>query len=295
MHLDQMELSQLSELAIIAAKQAGNYISMRSKEPLTVERKTGGDSEASQVVTEVDRLAQEIILKELKPTFDEFDLGLLTEESEDDHSRFQKNYFWCIDPLDGTLPFIEATPGYSVSIALVSKDGTPQIGVIYDPVEKVLYHAIIGQGAFRNGVQLDIPSSANRNQLTMFSDRSFLDHPQFESIQSECIQLSKSLGFDRFELIKHGGGAMNACWVLEHGPACYFKFPKKKDGGGSLWDYAASACIAKEANAHVSDIHGNPLDLNRNDSSFMNHRGILYASNTKIANSIMNIHKKLTK
>ena len=84
---------------------------------------------------------------------------------------------------------------------------------------------------------------------------------------------------------------MNACWVLEHAPACYFKFPKQAEGGGSLWDYAATACILTEAGLHVSDIHGQKLDLNRGESTFMNHRGILYASDEKIADHIMKFYE----
>ena len=79
---------------------------------------------------------------------------------------------------------------------------------------------------------------------------------------------------------------MNAIWVLRNSPACYFKFPKREDGGGSLWDYAASACLFKEADAHVSDIYGENLDLNRVDSSFMNHHGILYVSDKSLAKDL---------
>lgn len=75
----------------------------------------------------------------------------MTEESPDNRERLKKDFFWCIDPLDGTLPFIESTSGYAVSIALVAHDGTPYIGVIYDPVEQVLYHAVKGCGVLRNG------------------------------------------------------------------------------------------------------------------------------------------------
>jgi len=292
MSLDKKQLSLLTHYAIDAARKAGQFISMRAKQPIIVERKAGGDSEASQVVTEVDREAQEIILKVLSPTLNQYDLGLLTEESEDDNSRFEKAYFWCIDPLDGTLPFIESTPGYAVSIALVSVEGVSQLGVIYDPVTQNLYSSIIDQGAFKNGLPLKIKSTAGK--LNMFTDRSFLSHPQFELIKEECIQLSQKIGLEGFELTKYGGGAMNACWGLEKAPSCYFKFPKPSHGGGSLWDYAASACIATEAGAHVSDIHGHPLDLNRKDSSFMNHKGILYASDAGIAHHITDIYHKLS-
>jgi hypothetical protein len=52
-----------------------------------------GHTYASQVVTEVDRKAQDAILETLSPSCDEHDFALLTEESEDDHSRFEKNIF----------------------------------------------------------------------------------------------------------------------------------------------------------------------------------------------------------
>ena len=50
---------------------------------------------------------------------------VLTEETEDDGGRLRADYFWCVDPLDGTLPFIEGRPGSAVSIALIARDGTP--------------------------------------------------------------------------------------------------------------------------------------------------------------------------
>ena len=55
-----------------------------------------------------------------------YDLALLTEESEDDRSCFEKDYFWCIDPLDGTLPFTRNEAGYSVSIGLVAEMVRPE-------------------------------------------------------------------------------------------------------------------------------------------------------------------------
>ena len=295
MQLDSAQLLLLTNLAAEAAVKAGKYIQRRAQDSLTVEHKSGGDSEASQVVTEVDRQAQSLILEVLMLSFSSYDLGLLTEESEDDNSRFAKDYFWCIDPLDGTLPFIESSPGYSVSIALVAKDGTPTVGVIYDPVESALYHAILGDGAHKNGNSWKVKSQPPNDKLTVISDRSFLQHPQFKEIDIGYREISKATGLNNVDLISYGGGAMNACWVLEHNPACYFKFPKVDKGGGSVWDYAASACILSEAGVHVSDIHGQKLDLNRVDSTFMNHRGVLYASNSKIANHIMTLYKKLIK
>ena len=141
-----LDLQLLAESAVVAARTAGRIISRYSNQEIEVEHKDGGHTYASQVVTEVDRKAQDAILEILNPSCDEYDFALLTEESEDDHSRFQKDYFWCIDPLDGTLPFTKRETGYSVSIALVSKSGKPQIGVVYDPVHDVLWEAAVGRG-----------------------------------------------------------------------------------------------------------------------------------------------------
>lgn len=294
MKLDRQDIQTLCDLAVSAAKSAGEFISSRSADSLVVNRKIGGDSEASQVVTEVDRQAQEIILKTLEPTLKKYDLGLLTEESEDNHSRFDKDYFWCIDPLDGTLPFIESSPGYSVSIGLVSKQGNAQIGVVFDPVTETLYKSISNRGTYVNGISAKLHNHSVKPKLTMFSDRSFLDHPQFEKIQEGISKIADNLGYSEVELIKHGGGALNACWIIDHSPAVYFKFPKPSAGGGSLWDYAASACILKEAGGHVSNIFGKMLNLNRLDSTFMNKSGILYASDLKLAHAIISLHKALS-
>jgi hypothetical protein len=44
--------------------------------------------------------------------------------------------------------------------------------------------------------------------------------------------------------------------------------------------------LCAEAGAVASDFFGDPLDLNRADSTFMNHRGILFASDSELASQI---------
>ena len=142
-----MNLSQLNNIAIKAALSAGKVIQKYMNDDVKVEKKEGGASYASQVVTAVDLECEKVILSHLLPTCDEFDVALLSEETEDDGSRLEEDFFWCIDPMDGTLAFINKQPGFSVSIALVAKDGTPYIGVVFDPSTDTLYYAIKGNGA----------------------------------------------------------------------------------------------------------------------------------------------------
>lgn len=291
MKLKSDDLFLLCQIAISAALQAGKIINEYTLSHVKVNTKKAGESLASQVVTEVDYLSQTAILKIIEPTCKQFDLALLTEETPDDKQRLVKDYFWCIDPLDGTLPFIESTPGYSVSIALVSRSGTPMIGVVYDPVKQTIYHAIKDQGIYRNNASWELTNSIKTRQkiLTFITDRSFIQHKYYDHVVNQLNTLTQG----KLNIIHHGGACMNACWVLEHSNACYFKFPKKKNGGGSLWDFAATACLFNESKAVVTDIYNQTPDLNRADTTFMNHRGIIYASDIELAQHISNIYSQI--
>lgn len=275
------DIKKLCEYAIEAAVSAGEYIA--KTRPLNVEHKNSSGSLATQVVTEVDRESQARILRILEPTFAQYDLGLLTEESPDDGSRLLKDYFWCIDPIDGTLCFIEGAPGYAVSIALIARDGIPYIGVVYDPAERVLYHAIRDGSAFKNSIPWQPDFSQPDEPLTIFTDRSQVANLLFEPV---ARAMNASWG-------TYGGGVSNAIWCLENAPACYFKFTKPGSGGGCIWDFAATTCIYRELGAWASDVHGAPLNLNRDDSIHMSHCGVLFATHSTIAQRFLQLHQKV--
>jgi myo-inositol-1(or 4)-monophosphatase len=295
MRLSKNDLFLLSQCAVSAACQAGHLIAVHSRRTVSVNTKEGGTSLTAQVVTEVDHLSQDVILQILRPTCELFDLALLSEESPDDGERLHKDFFWSIDPLDGTLSFIEAVPGYSVSIALVSREGMPLIGVIYDPLTQTLYRAIAGQGAWRNQQALTsaIMPPSEAQTLTFITDKSFAQDLLYHDTLEELQRIATGLGYAGATLKLQGGAAMNACQVLTSVPACYFKFPKPQSGGGSVWDYAATACLFQEVGAPVSDMLGKPLVLNPKGSTFMNHCGVLYSSDRAIAERMIQAYQKL--
>ena len=297
MKLSTSDLRELADLAILAASQAGQMIA-RSR-PREIQYKdmqaTARDkSLASQVVTEIDRHSEDIILGILTPTLERFELGLLTEEQDDDGSRLTNDYFWCIDPLDGTLPFIEGSPGYAVSIALVSSDGTPMIGVVSEPVEATVFHAILEVGAFRNRRPWPTGKRPRGEVLSVFADRSFVVSDHHDVVVDALGQIARDMGLAGLRFHPTSGAVMNACGVLANPPACYVKYPRPTAGGGSLWDFAATACLFYEVGAVATDIHGGPLDLNRADSSYMNHRGVLFATDEVLAQRIRAIDRGLS-
>lgn len=271
-----MDLLPLNKIAIKAALAAGKIIQQHRNEEVSVALKQGVTSHAAQVVTVVDRACESAILTHLLPTCDQFDLALLSEETKDDGSRFKKDFFWCIDPMDGTLPFINKQPGFSVSIALVAKDGTPYIGVVFDPSTNTLYHAIKGNGAYKNNSPWEI--KPGNQHLSYVTDRLLKDTPQLTKIEGLLQEQVKRLNLNGVKEIAGAGSVLNAIYVLENGPACMLKLPKKESGGGSLWDFAATACIFQELGLPATNFAGGRLDLNRKESTFMNHQGVFYAN-----------------
>lgn len=289
--MSDTDLRQLADVAVIAATEAGQMIA-RSR-PLEVEHKAGGATLASQVVTEIDRRSEDIILHLLMPTLERFELGLLTEERIDDGGRLTADYFWCIDPLDGTLPFVEGVPGYAVSIALVDRSGVPWIGVVYDPIEATLLHAIRGRGVFRDGHTWPAEPQPRGEVLSVFADRSFVTRDDHEEVVGALEQVARDADLTGVELRSTSGAVMNAWGVLTHAPACYFKEPRPT-GGGSVWDFAATACLFHEFGAVATDMHGDALDLNRASSTFMNHRGVLFATDEALARRIRTLASNLS-
>lgn len=283
MRLSTKDLSDLADLAMQAAEIAGAMIAC--SRPSDIEYKAAGATPASQVVTEIDRRSEDLILDVLTPSLERFELGLLTEERQDDGGRFTADNFWCIDPLDGTLPFIEGVPGSAVSIALVSREGTSLVGVVYDPATATLWHAIIGGGVFRSGRPWSRQGRPEADVLSVFADRSFLRGEDHDEVLRSLGDIAQEAGLAGVRIHATAGAVMNACGVLENTPACYFKVPGPS-GGGSVWDFAATACLFREAGAVATDIRGGALDLNRSDTTFMNHRGVIFASDESLASRL---------
>jgi 3'(2'), 5'-bisphosphate nucleotidase len=239
MHIDN--LNQLYAIAKEAAIEASKAIQYHFNRDIEIKEKDG-TSAANSIVTQSDIDSQKAILEILEPTRLKYDLGLITEEETCDNSRFEKDYFWCIDPLDGTLNFSQKKEGYSISIALVSKAGIPILGLVLNPATNDIYHAIKGHGAFKNDKKLQIKSN------------------------------SKDVS-----IIEGQGAVMNAINTIEMAPAIYYKLPKKTKGGGSTWDYAATSIIQSEAGGFNSDYGMKRLNLNK-QNTFMNEYGIIYVS-----------------
>ena len=269
-----MNLDGLRVQARAAAEAAGRFIALRR--PEAVEHKAaGGESPASQVVTEVDRASEAMIVEALEASRRAHGLGLLTEERDDDGSRLSAPAFWCIDPLDGTLAYVEGVPGSSVSIALVAQDGTPLLGVVHDITRGVTLHASQDSGVWLDDAPWSMPTPAAG--LRLYGDRSHRDDARYE-VLAEGLRAPGPL------TVEFGRAAATNAWAaIEQPAAAYAKLPKSGRGGGSTWDFAATACIVQQAGGVATAFNGEPLRLNEPHTTFFNGTGVLFASSAAAA------------
>jgi 3'(2'), 5'-bisphosphate nucleotidase len=129
-------------IAIQAALKAGAVISqIYHKHNFTVALKAD-----QSPVTEADLKSHQIIIQELAST----QLPVLSEEGNADlwDQIHQTNRYWMIDPLDGTLEFINQNSEFAVNIALI-ENKKPIWGVIYIPEQRQLYAGLKGAGAWK--------------------------------------------------------------------------------------------------------------------------------------------------
>ena len=109
---------------VTIAKEAGSAIMQIYKKDFAVEYKHDDSP-----LTIADKKANDIIeygLNQLSVNF-----PILSEEGKDIAYEDRKyyEYFWLVDPLDGTKEFVKKNGEFTVNIALIHKD-TPVLGVV---------------------------------------------------------------------------------------------------------------------------------------------------------------------
>lgn len=302
--MNQAQLAELFEIAKQVAQSAGEIIDSYRTIDVPSAKKGDTGSLAADIVTAVDLEVQEHIEQVLKPVNQQYDLAFLGEERTDDRARFDKAYFWAVDPIDGTLCFCHKEAGYSVSIALVSRAGEAVIGVVYDPLNKQCYAAAKGLGATINekkiiansagSAEIESPpkqphqtqdSNRQPKRVRCYLDRSYLEDPRYQPIIESLRQCVAANTDRQLDVCIGGGAALTACWTACEAPALYFKLPKPC--GGSIWDYAATTCFFQVLGLTASDLFGEPLALNRQASTYLNHKGVLFSTDAYLTDHMI--------
>jgi myo-inositol-1(or 4)-monophosphatase len=153
MKLSYTEISRLLETAIVAARLAG----ARAMEELRYTRPTIKSED--ELVTQADPICQKIIMDQIRETYP--DHGFIAEEGTEGKCLKlpprASDFWWVIDPIDGTNNFANGLLCFTVSIA-VFYEGRPIVGVIFEPSTDSMYTAAEGMEAQLNGSRIQVCS-----------------------------------------------------------------------------------------------------------------------------------------
>ncbi len=233
---------ELSEIAQRVAREAGALVRSRMDDVIAI----GTKSTATDMVTEVDRQSERLIverLAELRP-----DDGLLGEEgSSTDGSTGVR---WIFDPLDGTTNYIYGYPAFSVSIA-AEVDGQVAAGAVCDALRGEMFAAASGAGATLDRRPLRVTRQADMSAALVATGFGYArERRAFQGqVLAEIVPQVR-------DIRRGGSAALDLCWVACGRLDAYYEL------GLNIWDMAAGALIVREAGGRTDTFRGAPVGVN---------------------------------
>jgi len=190
------------------------------------------DKENDSPVTDADIAVNDYLAETLRSARPDY--GWLSEETKDDHSRHACPRSFVVDPIDGTRAFIDRTPNFTVSVAII-EEGKSIAGALFNPLTGEMFEAFLGGGAKLNGETLSSPDSDKINGIRMVGyPRKF-----------------RRLGWPDMTCRIANSMAYRMALVASDQADATVAFTPKSD-----WDLAAAQLIATEAGAIVTNLYG---------------------------------------
>lgn len=187
-------------------------------------------------LTEADTKSNEIICEALEKLYP--NIPMLSEENKTVEFSERKDweYYWCIDPIDGTKEFIKKNDEFTVNIALIHND-TPVLGVVYAPAIDKMYISKKNEGAFLNGQRL--PLKQEGKEFIVVASKSHLS----EETQTFIDDLKSA--YPNLES-NSKGSSLKLCMVAEGQADIYPRIAPTME-----WDTAAAHAIVLETGKNV--------------------------------------------
>ena len=215
-------------------------------ENLQVSSKGPGD-----FVSSSDKRTEKILIEELQKAHPEY--GIITEESGIINKTNTKNR-WIIDPIDGTMNFLNGIPQFAISIGY-EEDSEIKCGVIFNPITNEMFCAEKGNGAYLNNSRIRVSSKKKIKDALLVTGGPKGASKIKDKIFSEYINVSKNVSNVR----KFGSAALDMAYV-----ACG-RFDGYWQRELNYWDIAAGIIILKEAGGFVDFFEEDPnLPLKKN-------------------------------
>jgi len=215
-------------------------------ENLQVSSKGPGD-----FVSSADKRTEKIIIEELQKAYPEY--GIITEESGIINEANIKNR-WIIDPIDGTMNFLNGIPQFAISVGY-EENNEIKCGVIFNPITNEMFCAEKGNGAFLNNSRIRVSNKKKLNDSLLVTGGPKSTSKIKNKIFSEYINVSNNVSNVR----KFGSAALDMAYV-----ACG-RFDGYWQRELNYWDIAAGIVLLREAGGFVDFFEDDPnIPLKKN-------------------------------
>ena len=236
-------------------------------------------------VTSADIKANEIIIQGIKKYFPEANWGFLSEENYKKKSEtlFQ-DWIWIIDPLDGTMDFINGTGEYAVHIALTYQKKVI-LGVVLIPSKEELWFCLDGEGSWCESKKSEQKFTKEINskiisELKVVTSRSH--KPQ------ELIYLLEEL--KPLEVIGMGSVGYKIISIIKGEADLYISYPIKGKSSPKDWDIVPPEALIKGCGGYFTNIKGEDIDFLNNN---YNQDEVLVASMNQNHNDLCSAIKRI--
>ena len=201
-------------------------------ENLQVSAKGPGD-----FVSSADKRTEKILIEELQRAHPEY--GIITEETGIINKANIKNR-WIIDPIDGTMNFLNGIPQFAISVGY-EEDNEIKCGVIFNPITNEMFCAEKGNGAYLNNSRIRVSNKKKLKDALLVTGGPNGVSKIKDKIYSEYIAVSNNVSNVR----KFGSAALDIAYV-----ACG-RFDGYWQRELKYWDIAAGLIILKEAGGFI--------------------------------------------
>ena len=237
----------LNQVEVIA-RAAGDAIMDIYGREFNIEQKADNSP-----LTEADAAAHNLIVNQL-PLLS-LQAPILSEEAPEHFAGADANgRYWLVDPLDGTQEFIAGSGDFSTMIALM-EHGKPVLGVVFGPVNNLLYYAVRGVGAFKEIDGQVLPMRASHYLASQPLPALRITVSLRQNVDWVRARLTTDL---EYELVPLGSSSLKSCLVADGGADIYMRI-----GPTGEWDTGATQCIVEEAGGRIVDLYLNPLSYNQ--------------------------------
>jgi len=247
---------QFLKVAKQAAVEAGKIIQGYAGK---LQQKTIKNQDAVDFSTEADIEAEKAIVKILTANFPHH--NMLAEEQTNINRKSE--YTWVIDPMDGSISFVQGVPYFSVSIGLLQNE-KPILGVIYNVSFKQLYWAQTGHGAYLNGKALKVSQKKSLNESVGSLDFGHNVKRQYK-LDLYVNKLINKIGY----IYSFGSAVASLGLVAEGVLDLYVNYAYP-------WDFAAGVVIVREAGGKVTDFEGKEPDWTKERLNVVASNGIIH-------------------